>query len=279
MSALPGFALLAWMVVFRGGSPVGGGVVWSPPDRKVELLLGYFIGYHPTLDALCMLLWLGAAGLAFRVETLSLKRLAWPVWGALAFLFLYAALPFELGTTSGVDVRMLPFLFVTTLAGLATAPRRRFAWAWVPLSTATLVRTTTVAFAWFGISKSIDLDLNALYALPPGSRVLVAKAGAMSKSQPTIHVPAWGVVAGKVTPSSLFAIYGQQPMVSEVPELVYAWNRASANGGEEIVFPASEATAPYEYIWLYNTDALPTSRTDGWERIYQRGEVDLWKRR
>ncbi len=279
VSTLPGICLIVWMVVLRQDSAVGGVFRMSEPRRKVELLIGFFSGYNHVCDCIAVVAWLGAIVLGFRVESLYRKPLHWTHLSCAVFVLLYFVMPYELGSTSGVDVRMLPFAFVCGLAALARLPPRRADVAWLPLAVALIVRLTSVSIAWSQISKDLDAHLKALAALPRGARLLVERVGTVTKMQPSYHLPGWGTIRGGLTVSSLFAIPGQQPLVCLLAAQEHDWLRTQHDGTYRIQTERNRGADFFDYLWVYNPLVLSGVSNGSWERIYHHHEIDIWRRR
>ena len=86
-----------------------GALSWPPVLRKLLMPLSVFHGYDIKMDILVTVLW-AAAALVFFGRSLRFARLGFAAWSTVIFLVLYEIFPTQIGTTSGVDGRMLPAL-------------------------------------------------------------------------------------------------------------------------------------------------------------------------
>ena len=260
---------------------------WPPLLRKVLMPLSIFHEYDVRADILFVLLWCGAAFLLFgRSLRLGHPRLAGPsLFAALAtilFAVSYAALPAEVGGTSGADARMLPALIVCALAWLGTMPSRWSRLGVALLAAAIVVRAADMFLAWDRLGARLQSEARSFDYIKPNSSVLpLILLSEFSKEHPEMHFASMAVIERHAYVPTLFAEADQQPLrltgetrlVSREPLL-----QQMPLSADKRFTLSDPAAAAYDYLWIYNPEGAALNLPREWERVFIEGSVTLWHR-
>ena len=188
---VPLAALVIMEKLTRGPGAISGHAIWWP-FAKFASTAGLFLGYYPSVDLVVMALWLSAILTMFRIKCIKLQLTSWLQVAAAAFLVAYLVLPYELGSTSGVDFRMLPPLLVCILALAARLPVRNVALGSILILLATLLRLGSIGVAWADLADQSHQYIQAIRRMPEGSRILVVITERYSRLKPFHHSVALG---------------------------------------------------------------------------------------
>lgn len=242
---------------------------WGGPLRKLLMPLTLFRGYDGTTDAIVIALWIAALA-AFYGRPRAIG--GWPALAAGAFAVLYLALPFQWGSTSDADSRLLPPLLVCGLAWLGTMPLRRFWLGAVLLAVALLVRGGAVWSAWHRLDDRLQAAARSFDYLEENARVLPAiLVPAHTKEDPENHFVCLAVIARHAYVPTLFAYRDQQPLALDgPPPLPELFN------GPVFTLPAATA-APYDYLWVYNPHGVELRLPPDCTQTFADGAVSVWR--
>ncbi|WP_114229097.1 MULTISPECIES: hypothetical protein [Sphingomonas] len=207
-------ALLLALTRLSGGAIGGTTTVWAFGFKWLWplLLLNADLPMLSAAMMLGLLLWLG---ILVARRRLSLTREGAFVAGGL--LLLYVAMPRQLFETDMIDIRLLVPLFLivpafVSLEGWSARARRHAALA---LTVLILVNLAVTATSWRSVSRDAAELRAAVATLPPGSRLLVARApGAAERysSAPIVFVPTLAVHDIHAFTPSLYTMPGVQPV-------------------------------------------------------------------
>ncbi len=222
-----------------------GGVHFLSLPRKIGNVIAVMISCSPIIDLLTIAVLFGV----FAWAQIDNREFHWNRhwWRATAILFvLYLVLPAVIGPATNVDKRLLPFIFVMSLAS-ASVGRRGRQLAIVAILVF-CVRTGAVERNFMsGQEHFAKLDA-AESVIPTGSRVLPIVDWADGASWPERHFWAYGVIdRGWVSPC-LYHDPGVHPfglkddpydpcLLSITPSTALDWNRVSKE---------------FDYVWVYH---------------------------
>ena len=210
---LPTVPAVCLYLVYVGTQEHGAGALsWPPLLRKLLMPLSVLHGFDIKADILVTLLWV-AATLLFFGRSLRLGRLDFAAWAAVIFLVLYEIFPDQIGTTSGVDGRLLPALVVCVLAWFGTLPMRG-SWIAVALLIAAIgVRDADIYVAWHRSDARLRDEARSFALIEPNSRVLpLILLTEYSKETPEAHFASLAVIERHAYIPALFAVPNQQPL-------------------------------------------------------------------
>lgn len=289
LPALPGLALMA---VYRASQAQAGPANdWGGWVRKLVSPLTLFRAYDWRTDAVVVALWGLAAAclfgpLVWRRILPSLARRAnrssltlrvgarleggAPLLGFLVLGVLYLVIPYQLGSTSDTDTRLLPALLVCALALLGSLPMRRLAPGLGLLAVCLLVRFGAVVYAWDRFAPRLDAHARAFAALEPGGRVLpVVLVPEDSKDYPEKHFLAWAVVSRHIFDPTLFALPDQHTLRITAP-------RPRCLTVKQGVCEVAETPtrACYDCVWVDNPANRAVRLPPGCDRIFANVPVD-----
>lgn len=274
LTMLPALGVMIAVMLQPKLNALAGGTVWSTPLRKITLAFGYFGAYDLKVDIPLMAAWAVALLLLFRLRWPATLRLDYVGLAMLAFGLLYLALPVEVGTTSGADIRMLPPLFFTATALLARLDLARTAYAALALIMSLgLARYGIVHMTWRGMES----DSAALHAhftkAPPQSKVLVLTLDRASKTNFQSHLIGWAVPANNAYVSSLFSYAGQQPLT--LKRQPAEGTVSFADGGP--VFDKAAVKRDFDYVWVFDPSGSGMVLPAGWTFVLGQGAGKLYK--
>lgn len=212
-AGLPFLPVLALLLLGPSGGD-GGGVSFTAPWRKLDLLFSVFDTYSRPFDVACFVIAVLALGVAFAKRWVRLAAaLAMP----LALLFIaYLLMPSQLMTASGADRRLPVMLALLLIAGTnwvspSQGLRRRFLAGGLVLL---LLRLAEIAIVWHGSDGDYRALLAGLDRLPAGSRLAVAypDTAVNAVATPVVHLPVLAIARRDAFVPTLFAYPTQQPV-------------------------------------------------------------------
>ncbi|HXC31649.1 MAG TPA: hypothetical protein VNZ56_04195 [Verrucomicrobiae bacterium] len=267
--AVPGLAF------YLHSSRVGlsaGKIVFHGWGDKLDSLGVILHGYWPWLD------WISLAALAvwFLAAWWRNTEFRWDhKWLAIAaFLFaLFWVIPWMWGEGSDLDIRVLPFLFVSILA-MARVGRRARVLAAIPLLLFA-VRMASVELhfrqaqpALAGLARSFD-------AVPRGALVLPIVEGDEDPiERPFTHFSAYGVIRRGWFSPYLMDAPGETPM-----RIIY--NSYTPDGFWNLVYDEppdwQQVHNDYEYVWAYDVPRFSAPLAQIGDRIYSSGALEVYR--
>ena len=267
--------LIAVLVKLGGeGEALSGGIEWVGLVRKSRNFFSFFSSYGGILDLAVLALWVCALVAMLTIDRARLFRLTWLHLATILFLVAFLALPFTLGTTSGVDIRMLPPLWVCSLGLLVALPARSLNLGFGFLLLAVTLRLTSIGLAWSDLGAPTQDHLRFISTIEPKSRILSVALGEATRFVPESHVVAWAVPLRQAFVSSLFSMRGQQPLrlSSDFNDVIVRLQKAQT--GE---IDLAKVGNKFDYFWLFNSGdgrvAIPVS----WLLVYKRGAIAVWR--
>jgi hypothetical protein len=192
----------------------GGGIAFTAPWRKVDLLFSVFDTYNRPFDVACFVI--VVLGIVVAVVRRWL-RLAPEIAVPLALLLVaYLVMPSQLMTASGADRRLPVVLALLVVAGTrwvspGTLVHRSFLGAALFLF---LIRLGEIAYVWHGSAAAYDAALGGLDRIAPGSRLAIAypDAAVNAVATPLVHLPTLAIARREAFVPTLFAYPTQQPV-------------------------------------------------------------------
>jgi hypothetical protein len=267
--ALPGLAF------YLHSSRVGlkaGKIVFHGWEDKLDSLGMILHGYWPWLD------WISLAALAawFLAAWWRNSEFRWDrKWIAIAaFLFvLFWVIPWMWGEGSDLDIRVLPFLFVTILASARMGRRAKMLIA-IPLL---LFAARTVSVMQHfkqaqpelaGLARSFD-------AVPRGALVLPIVEGDEDPIQrPFTHFWAYGVIRRGWFSPYLMDAPGETPM-----RIIHG--SYTPDGFWNLVYDEvpdwRQVRNDYDYVWAYDVPRFSAPLAEIGEQIYSSGALEVYR--
>jgi hypothetical protein len=246
-------------------------VLWNDLPRKAIYILGVFRSYDWWIDLVVAGLWAAALLAWFRFGRPSTPtRLTTPILGLGLLLIFYIFIPYELGTTSAADTRLIPAILVCTLAVVAGMPIRRPLAGACLLASCLIVRHVEIYQAWSRLGNRLDRYAEAFRFISPGSRILPINipSHVSSKEQPEHHFHCWAVIEKNVFDPLLFAHAGQFVLRRSFPES-YPMKIDLSNCN------SNELSRSYDYLWIMNLESQAMSLPPGLDPIYIQGSLTL----
>jgi hypothetical protein len=284
VAGLPLAVPLAILVL--AGSGGSGGVSFSHPWRKLDLLFSVFDLYHRPFDVAC-----------FALAVIGLGWAYWRRWIALApamivplalLAIVYLAMPTQLLGASGADRRLPLALFVTLFGSSAwAAPRPRLERLYLGAAAVMLaLRLATVTASWQASDRDYRALLAGLDRVPIGSRIAVAfPEGAVNVvATPLVHFPVLAVARRQAFVPTLFAEAGQQPVTLRPPFRALAerlspdslW-AAFVTGAAPLDADQRAALAAYDYVVFTDLQPFALANAAGLELAFQAPRFALYR--
>lgn len=244
-------------------------------DKVDEIIRTFFGGYSARLTTATLWIAILCIVLAWvRNRDFRWKR-PWPLV-ALALLALYLALPYALGETFDIDVRVLPVLFLA-IPAVANVGRRARALGAVALLLFA-VRTVSVARTFIAeqpelesISRGVQLIRQGALVLP----IVEPREDDDPNRWSYEHFSAWAVIQRGAFSPYLFDLPGQTPM--RISYDVYSpdafWDSAYADSDVDW----QKVQEQYDYVWAYNVDHFTPKLKKIGKRIYRDGAFQLYE--
>lgn len=268
--AVPG---VAFYLCFSRVGMTANKIIFHGWDDKVDSLGMILHGYWPWLD------WISLAALAvwFVAAYWRNRELCWDwKWFAISgfFFALFWAIPWMWGEeSSDLDIRVLPFLFITVLA-MARVGRRAAVLAAIPLLLFT-ARTISVARHFREVQPTLSGLARSFDLVPRGALVLPIVEGDEDPiERPFSHFSAYGVIRRGWFSPYLKDAPGETPMRiirdSYTPDgfwnLVYDeapdWQRVRNE---------------YDYVWAYGVPRFSGALSEIGEQVYTSGPLEVYR--
>jgi hypothetical protein len=275
--ALPGLAF--YLHSSRVGLSVGK-IVFHGLNDKLDSLGMILHGYWPWLD------WLSMAAVVawFLAACWRNPEFRWDwKWVAIsAFLFgLFWAIPWMWGEGSDLDIRVLPFLFVTLFA-MARVGRRAKRLAVIPLVLFAL-RTASVAQHFVQVQPELAALAQSFDLVPSGPRGVTALSALVLPivegdedpiERPFTHFWAYGVVRRGWFSPYLMDAPGETPMriVHESYTPDGFWNLVYEEPPDW-----QQVRDDYDYVWAYDVARFSPELRQIGEKIYSTGPLEVYR--
>jgi hypothetical protein len=255
---IPGMLCYLHSVVGHGAR---GGFQFRALADKIGSLISVMVACSPAVDLLTLLVLLGVLAWA-QIDNPEFQwNRHWRRATAILFLF-YWILPAVIGPATNVDKRILPFVFVLSLAGAKVGRRgRKLAMIAVLLF---FIRAGALERNFVSAQPHFVSLAGAISSIPPGARVLPLVDWAGGASWPERHFWAYGVIArGWVTPC-LFHDPGVHPFTLKddpydpcglaiTPATSLDWGRV----GRE-----------FDYVWAYHVPQFSSSLSSAGKIVF-----------
>jgi len=241
---LPRFiAKVAWLVCplllvtgYFKSSGHAGTIVWPSLAKKLPALFMPLSSYNLRLNVV-----IGAVLLLCAVAILRRSRIHLAATASLVLLALFFITPGDLFTGAHVDERYVVPAWLLLALSLETHWGRWQKAALAVALAAMLVRTGGITADWLKISRHDEQVLAMGDGLPRGASIYVLQPDAAATAKLDrgyFHIIQFWTLSHKAVLSSLFALPGQQPLVSRQPRCEGpAW---------------AECFAGYDFVWTYD---------------------------
>jgi hypothetical protein len=275
--AVPGVAF--YLHSSRAGLAPGK-IVFHGLDDKLDSLGMILHGYWPWLDWLS----LGALALWFVAAWWRNPEFRWDwKWVAIAaFLFvLFWAIPWMWGEGSDLDIRVLPFLFVTLLATVRAGRRAKWL-AVIPLLLFAM-RTVSVAQHFVraqpelaALARSFDVvpSGQAGLAIPPALVLPIVEGDEDPIERPFTHFWAYGVIRRGWFSPYLMDAPGETPL-----RIIH--ESYTPDGFWDLVYDQPpdwrQVQSDYDYVWAYDVDKFSLALREIGEKIYSAGPLQVYR--
>jgi hypothetical protein len=219
------------------------------------------------------ILWMGIILTVFGLG--FFRKWSWS-WLHLAVAVLglwYLVTPFQLGTTSDADSRILPAILIGVLAIFSSMAIQKYRTGMVLLALCLLVRFGSIGTAWDGLSRRLETQAQAFSLLEPGSRVLpVVLLPEESKDYPEKHFVSWAVIERQVYVSNLFSHSDQHTLRIVPPSQNYG---RLVNNRFEI--DEQKIRENFHYIWVFNPGGKTITIPPTFEQLFFQDSLTLWR--
>ena len=216
-------------------------------------------------------LWLAALACIFRWRQLIGSR-TWLLLACAVLVVFYLAMPWQWGSTSDADSRVLPALLVCLLAWFGRMPLKWFGLAVGLLGLALVLHFGDVLISWHRLDSRLSVAEVAFDHIPPGSRIMPVNMSTMSKVDLEPHFVCWAVVLNDSYVPSLFAYRDQQPL--ELKPSTKIWARMEEGVLE---FDEGGTRANYDFVWLYNPQETPARIPPSFTQVFAANGLTLWR--
>lgn len=278
LPSVPSLVLFGLYVLANRDQPESGHVRWGTWERKLIVGLSMFRGYDWWADVALLLLSLAAVVACFAFGRGRQERGGGLLLAMAGLILAYVVLPFQLGSTSDTDSRLLPALLVCAIGWLGGWPIRRFRLALGLLALGIVLRYGSVILAWNQMRDRLD-DASASFAsLEPGSRVVpVVLVPEISKNWPEGHYVCWSVVHQRTFVPILFSAADQQPLVIREPYRSRSEEYLRLVGPEARLPAVQSLREDYDFVWVFNPFEKALPMPESFQRVYQSGAVSVWR--
>jgi hypothetical protein len=253
---------------------VAGAMEWRPIGDKIRYGGAVFATYDPALDTVVLALFFAAVVVMVRTEHIVRLQLHWLHFAIMMFASAFIAMPYGIGTTWGVDIRMLPPLLICSIALLARLPARNPRLGAFLVLAAVLIKLTSIQRAWTEFGSTHASHLEFIKTLPSKSRILAVGFNDWSRFHNEIHVIAYAVPFREAFVSSLFAIRGQQPLRLPLNE-AGPFELITTEGMQFDVERIRKAG--FDYVWVFNPLGRELFVPQGWTRMYAKSNISVWR--
>jgi hypothetical protein len=279
-------ALVLFVVTAAPGS--GGEIGWSRLVRKLDLLFNVVDNYHRWFDVTTFVLLVALFVAAAFARRLKLSRaMAAPL---LLLCLVQLVMPNRLFGGTGVDHRMPLVLALLLVASstLALADRRRRNLLAAVLALLFVIRIGVVTVSWIGFDRGYAPLVDALAALPPGSRLAVASPPASihvsADEGPMTHIASLAAVTADAFVPTLFVFPGQQPLRFREPYAALAssaspedfW-RLIVDGEGDAAGRVAAALSRYDYVLVTDEATVRTGAATGLDLVARFADGALLK--
>ena len=266
---IPGAIFYLHAVVGRGPR---GAVQLRAITDKIGSLVSVMVGYSPIIDLLTLAALLAVLAWA-QIDNPDFqwnrpwRRATW-----ILFLF-YWILPKAIGPATNVDKRILPFVFVLSLAGAKVGRRgRKLAMIAVLLF---LVRVGAMERYFVSVKPHLAKLASAISIIPPGARVLPLVDWAGGAPSPERHFWAYGVIdRGWISPC-LFHDPGVHPFALKpgtydpcslaiTPESKLDWGRVESD---------------FDYVWAYHVPQFSSTLSSVGKIVFAGENLQIFQMR
>lgn len=258
---LPGMVFYLHSVAGHGAR---GGFHFRGLADKIGSLISVMVACSPAIDMLTILVLLGVLAWV-QIDNYEFKwNRPWRRVTAILFLF-YWILPAVIGPATQVDKRILPFVFVLSLAGAKVGQRGRKLAIIVVL--VFFIRAGVLEHSFLSDQPHFARLAEASSSVPPGARVLPLVDWAGGASWPERHFWAYGVIdRGWVSPC-LFHDPGVHPFALKDDP----YDPCNLAITSTTTLDWERVSREFDYVWAYHVPQF-TSHLSSAGRIVFDGE-------
>ena len=250
---IPALLLLVFYVKngFIGVS--SGKYIWGTFSRKIIVALSIFRSYELKIDliVICVIILISLWGWRFRFKSIGKRRnfRILPIHLSLMIcVFLYILLPVDLGSTSGVDFRLLPAILICGVAACGPFKFEKYITWIVVMLFCLILRNGSILIEWTSLGNRLFSHSKAFSIIEPGSKVLpIIKYNdkVNVKERVEEHFPSWGIIEKQIFCPNIFAKAWQQPLSINEPYSNYV--KEAFKPGKTRLDKSS-----YDYYWVYS---------------------------
>jgi len=273
LPSIPSLLLFYYYSMVHAAVDPAAGYQWGGWLRKLELPFAIFRTYDWPADAAVSILWIGIILATFGVDCFRKWQWSWLHLAVAVLALWYLVTPFQLGTTSDADSRILPAVLICLLAMFGAIPIQRWRIGIALLTVCLLIRFGSIAIAWNGLSRRLEDQAQAFAFLEPHDRVLpVVLLPEESKSYPEKHFVSWAVIERGVYVSNLFSHLDQHTLRIFPPTKEYG---RILNTGYFI--NNEEVRKKFDYVWVFNPDGKIIQVPPKYEELFSQDSLTLWR--
>jgi len=229
---------------------------------KIGSLVAVMVGCSTAVDVLTLLVLLGALAWAAIDNPDFHWNRPWRRATLILFLF-YWLLPAAYGPATNVDKRLLPFVFVLSLAGAKVGRRgRKLALVAVLLF---VVRAGALERHFVSVQPHLEKLASAVSTIPPGARVLPLVDWAGGAPLPERHFWAYGVIAHGWLSPCLFHDPGVHPFALR-PDTYDPCTQALTS---ESRLDWQRVQHDYDYVWAYRVPQFSPALSSIGKIVYE----------
>jgi hypothetical protein len=244
---------------------------WGGWANKLRRPSGLFRTYNEWIDLTVLGLWMGTL-LAFFGYRMCTARKSWLCLGIGALLAAYLIMPFDWGSTSSADTRLLPAIMICALALVGTIRPKRFWLGAGLLAIGLLLRYGAVFLAWHRLDDRLMEEAKGFDHIPPHSRIMpLILAPILSKEVPERHFLSWLAIYNEAFVPTLFQQRDQFTLHIHEETRVFAHQEAGMLWIDE-----EQTRAHYDFVWLYNPQDRPVRMPTSFTKIFSAGGATLW---
>ena len=255
---IPGALCYLHAVVGRGPR---GGIQFRAVTDKIGSLVSVMVGCSPILDLVTLMALLGVLAWV-QIDNPGFqwnrpwRRATWVL-----FLF-YWILPAAMGPATNVDKRLLPFVFVLSLAGAKVGQRARKLAAIAVLLF--LIRAGALERHTLAVKPHLAKLAAAMTVIPPGARVLPLVDWGGGAPLPERHFWAYGVIDRGWMSPCLFHDPGVHPFELKLT----TYDPCAVLTDPKTPLDWARIESDFDYIWAYHVPQFASALSTAGKTVF-----------
>jgi hypothetical protein len=264
---VPGALLYAHALVGHGAR---GALQFRAITDKIGSLVAVMVGCSPVIDFLTLLVLLGVLAWA-QIDNPDFQwNRPWRRTTWILFLF-YWLLPAAYGPATNIDKRLLPFIFVLSLAGAKVG--RRLPRAALIALLLFFVRAGALERHFVSLRPHLAQLAASFSAIPPGARVLPLVDWADGAPLPERHFWAYGVIErGWVSPC-LFHDPGVHPFAWRL----HTYDPCGLALTSTTKLDWGRVRTDFDYVWAYRVPQFSSSLNTVGALAFRDGDLQVYR--